>query len=102
MTCTKRICVAVCTIAFSVFSMTAWAQDDNERTVEQYACKEIIREGGSQRDAAIAFLHGFLLGQSGSSKFNLEELTKQTDAFIDRCLDNPNEVAMEVMVEVKK
>ncbi len=61
-----------------------------------------MREAGSQRDAAIAFLHGFILGKSGSSKFNLEELTKQTDAFINRCLDNPNEIAMEVMVKVKK
>lgn len=41
-----------------------------------------MREGGSQRDAAIAFLHGFILGKSGSSKFNLEELTNLHKALL--------------------
>jgi hypothetical protein len=51
--------------------------------------------------APIAFLHGFLLGKSGSSKFDVEVLTKQTDAFIDRCLSNPDEKASDAMLKVK-
>jgi hypothetical protein len=80
---------------------TAYAQGSPERTVEQYACKDVMRESGSNREVAIAFLHGFLLGKSGSSKFNIELLQKQTDAFVDRCLDNPNERAMDAMTKVK-
>jgi len=72
-----------------------------DRTVEQYTCKDIIREAGSDRDVAIAFLHGYLLGKSGSSKFNIETLEKQTDAFIERCLDNPKEKAEDAMLKVK-
>ncbi len=79
----------------------ALAQDTNERTIEQYACKDILRESGSNRDVAIAFLHGFLLGKSGSSKFNLETLKKQTDAFLDRCLENPHDKAVDTMMKVK-
>lgn len=77
------------------------AQDTNERTVEQYACKDILRESGANRDVAIAFLHGFLLGKSGGSKFNLETLKKQTDAFLERCLENPHDKAIETMTKVK-
>jgi hypothetical protein len=77
------------------------AQDTNERTVEQYACKDILRESGSNRDVAIAFLHGFLLGKSGGSKFNLETLKKQTDAFLERCLENPHDKAIDTMMKVK-
>jgi hypothetical protein len=73
-----------------------------ERTVEQYTCKDIIRENGASRDIAIAFLHGFLLGKSGSSKFNIETLQKQTDAFLERCLDNPKDKAEDVMTQIKK
>lgn len=76
-------------------------QDTNERTVEQYACKDILRESGSNRDVAIAFLHGFLLGKSGGSKFNLETLKKQTDAFLERCLENPHDKAIDTMMKVK-
>jgi len=76
-------------------------QPSPERTIEQYECKDLMREGGTNREVAIAFLHGFLLGKSGSSKFNLEVLQKQTDAFIDRCLNNPNEKASDAMMKVK-
>jgi HdeA/HdeB family protein len=77
------------------------AQDTNERAVEQYACRDILRESGSNRDVAIAFLHGFLLGKSGNTKFNLETMTKQTDAFLERCLDNPHDKAVDTMMKVK-
>lgn len=77
------------------------AQDNTERAIEQYACKDVLREGGSNREVAIAFLHGFLLGKSGGSKFNLETLTKQTDAFLERCLENPHDKAVDAMMKVK-
>jgi hypothetical protein len=76
------------------------AQDSTARTVEQYTCKDIIRD--TDRDASIAFLHGYLLGKSGSSDFSLETLTRQTDAFIEFCLDNPKHSAVEAMSAAKK
>jgi hypothetical protein len=85
-----------------VFASSVSAQNtQTDRTIEQYTCKDIMREEGSNRDSAIAFLHGFLLGKSGASKFNVEALEKQTDAFIERCLDNPQEKAQDAMLKVK-
>ena len=78
------------------------AAQERVRTVEQFACKEVMRERGPDRDVAIAFLHGFLLGKSGASKFDLEMLHKQSDAFIERCLENPAEPALEAMIRVKR
>jgi hypothetical protein len=77
-------------------------KDTGDRTVEQYACKDVMRESGGNRDVAIAFLHGFILGKSGASGFNVETLGKQTDAFIERCLDNPGLKAIEAMTAAKK
>jgi HdeA/HdeB family protein len=89
-------------IVFGALDMASvLAQDVNGRTIEQYACKDILRESGSNRDVAIAFLHGFLLGKSGNTKFNLETMTKQTDAFLDRCLENPHDKAIDAMMKVK-
>ena len=76
------------------------AQDSKDRAVEQYSCKDIMRESGANRDVAIAFLRGFLLGKSGSTKFNLDVLHKQSDDFIEHCLSNPNEKAMDAMAKV--
>ena len=78
----------------------ASAQDSKDRAIEQYTCKDIMRESGASRDVAIAFLRGFLLGKSGTTKFNLDVLHKQSDEFIERCLTNPGEKAMDAMSKV--
>jgi hypothetical protein len=78
------------------------AQDGRDRTVDQYQCRDIMRDSGADRDVAIAFLHGFLLGKSGQVQFNLDDLHKRTDAFIERCLSNPNEKAVDAMMTVKR
>ena len=78
------------------------ADNNTERSVDQFTCKDIMRESGPGRDTAIAFGHGYLLGKSGSTTFDPETLAKQTDAFIERCLDNPSEKALDAMMAVKK
>lgn len=88
---------------FICFAMaTAGAQDISDRTVDQYRCKDVMRESGANRDVAIAFLHGFLLGKSGRAQFNLDDLHKQTEAFIERCLNNPNESAVDTMATARR
>ena len=77
------------------------AQSQAERTVEQYSCMDVMRESGPNRDIAIAFLHGYLIGKSGTSKFNVETLAKQTDAFIEQCLEHPKEKAQDIMMKIK-
>jgi len=52
-------------------------------------------------DVAVAFPHEFLLGKSGGSKFVVKTPQKQSDAFVDHCLDNPNEKAVDAMMKVK-
>jgi len=86
----------------ALMSQSAIAAEDKARSVEQFSCKEVMRERGPDRDVAIAFLHGFLLGKSGSTKVDLEVLHKQSDAFIERCLDNPAESALEAMIKIKR
>ena len=77
------------------------SQETADRTVEQFTCKDVMRESGNNRDVVIAFLHGFLLGKSGSQKFNLDVLRKESDEFIERCLDNPGEKAVDIASKVK-
>ena len=83
-------------------ALSAQAQSGAERTIEQYKCKDVMREPDENRAVAIAFLHGYLLGKSGDSKFNVEVLEKQTDDFIERCLDSPQAKAEDVMLKLKK
>lgn len=78
------------------------AQDNLNRTVDQYKCRDVMREAGANRDIAIAFLHGYLLGKSGSQSFNLDTVHKQTEAFVEHCLSNPDGKAVDSMTAAKK
>lgn len=84
------------------FAGPAFAQDKMNRTVDQYKCRDVMREPGANRDIAIAFLHGYLLGKSGTQNFNLDSLHKQTESFIEHCLSNPDGKAIDSMTAVKK
>lgn len=98
----QRTLVAAAALGAAFVAGPALAQLQTERAIEQYTCKDVMRDPGANREIAIAFLHGYLLGKSGTSKFNVELLEKQTDAFIEGCLDNPQEKAEDVMMKVKK
>jgi hypothetical protein len=90
-------------VLIGVWWMTsASAQSAADRTVELFTCKDVMREPNASREVAIAFLHGWLLGKSGGSKFNVEVLERQTSAFIEECLDNPQDKAADVMAKLKK
>jgi hypothetical protein len=88
-------------ILFGLGTGWASAQSANTRTVDQYTCKDVMREHGDNRDVTIAFLHGFLLGKSGVSIFDTDVLHKQTGAFIEYCLDHPGEKAIDAMAKIK-
>jgi hypothetical protein len=77
------------------------SQASSEREIERFTCKDVMREPNTSREVAIAFLHGYLLGKSGTSKFDVDLLKSQTDAFIDQCLDHPGEKAADVMIKLK-
>ena len=79
----------------------ATAQAANTRTIDQYTCKDVMREHGDNRDVTIAFLHGFLLGKSGNGTFDIDVLHKQTSDFIEYCLDNPTAKAVDAMSKIK-
>lgn len=94
------ICIAN-VLLFGIGLTPASAQDAKDRTIGQYLCKDVMRENGANRDVAIAFLHGFLLGKSGGAQFNIDVLHKQSADFIERCLENPGEKAVDVMAKIR-
>lgn len=97
---TYRAAVLCAVIILAGSNAPVSAQDSGDRTVEQFSCKDIMRDSGANRDVAIAFLRGFLLGRSGSTKFNVDVLHKQSENFIEYCLTNPNEKAMDAMAKI--
>jgi hypothetical protein len=73
-----------------------------ESKIDAIKCKDVMRSSDSEREATIAYLHGFLNGKAGITALDVDALSKQTDAMIDRCLDNPGEEALKAMESSKK
>jgi hypothetical protein len=75
----------------------AMGQDANLKDLKSYSCKDIMRLSGEDRDLAIGVLHAFLLGKNGTTQFDVQKLGESTDKFIEYCLDNPKDNALESM-----
>jgi hypothetical protein len=98
----KKCFALALAIGALVHAAPSGAQQGKDRTIEQYECRDIMRDSGANRDVAIAFLHGYLLGKSGGSKFNLDTIQKQTDLFLEHCLLNPRQKAVDAMMSIMK
>jgi len=88
------ICAGLC-------AAPARTQDNSQRRIDQYECKDILREPDARREVAIAFLHGYLIGKAGVATFSPQDLSKQSNAFIEHCLENPHDKAVNAMTKVK-
>jgi hypothetical protein len=98
-----RFTTAIALVAAVFFAQksSALAQSKSELTVENYSCRDLLRESGTERDVAIAFMHGYILGKSGAPAFDVDALRKQSAVFIERCLDNPQARALDTMVKAR-
>jgi hypothetical protein len=98
-TSTIRSCVVAAGALAFLAPSTVFAQSASDRSLDQFTCKQIMREPPAVREATVAFMHGYLLGKSNSVKFNVEKILKHTDSFIDSCLDNPGAKALDIMMK---
>jgi HdeA/HdeB family len=73
------------------------AQESTTRDIAKVDCKTVMRLDDRERESAIVFLHGYLVGKKGDTLIDLAKLGVATDKFIDNCLDNPKSMALEVM-----
>jgi len=88
---------AAALIASIMLSTAAGAAEpnDNKRDLGTFSCKEVMRLSGEDREIALAFAHGYVLGKKGSTQYDIEALAQITDQFIDYCLDHPAENALQ-------
>jgi hypothetical protein len=69
--------------------------NDAKRDFSNLACKDVMRLSGTERDIALAFTHGYMLGKKGTTQYDVDALAQVTDRFIDHCLDHPADNALQ-------
>ncbi len=91
------ISVVAMSAVFSLGSFGVAHAGEEMKNINDFKCKDILRTSGEDRDIAVGFLHGYLLGKSGKDTFSKETLMKATDNFIEACLDNTSAVAVKTL-----
>ena len=102
MNATTQIAVRLSSIlALAACGHSAHAQDKTDISVDRYSCRDLLRDSGPDREVAVAFLHGYIFGKAGVTSLNVEAMRKQSTAFIERCLDDPQANALATMTAVR-
>ena len=70
--------------------------------LENFLCKDVMRMSGEDRVIATSVLHGYTLGKKGTTKYVVADLSKITDSFVEHCLNNPNDKALQAFAKLAK
>ena len=91
----RMLAVAVTFSALCFSGSAAFAGALSEtKDFKDNTCKDIMILSGEDREIAIAFAHGYMLGKKNTTRYVPEELGKATDNFMDYCLDHPKDNAL--------
>jgi hypothetical protein len=74
----------------------------DEEDLSVFVCKDVMRLSGSERENALALVHGYRLGKMDTTTYDIETLSDLTDRFIDFCLDNPDANALAAFEKLGK
>ena len=91
-----RILAATFSISTLCFSGSAALAGElsEPRDLKDNQCRDVMILSGEDREIAIAFAHGYMLGKKNTTRYVPEELGEATDKFMDYCLDNPKDNAL--------
>ena len=78
------------------------AKTDSGDDLDRFLCKDVMRMSGDDRVVATSVLHGYTLGKKGTTKYVVADLTRITDAFVEHCLSNPNDKALQAFARLAK
>ena len=70
------------------------AEPANPKDLASYACKDMVRLSGEDREVALVLVHGYMLGRQNTTVFNTDNMAQTTNSFIEYCLDHPDENAL--------
>jgi hypothetical protein len=91
----SHLVTATMAAALFVGGSTSFAEAPaSPKDLNDYLCKDVMRLSGSERENALALVHGYRLGKKNTTQFEVATLAALTDKFIEHCLENPNDKAL--------
>ena len=97
----RNLMAAALASALFVGASASLAEEPStQKDLNEFLCKDVMRLSGNEREYSLAFVHGYRLGKKGTTQYEIEALAAITDKFIDHCLDNPGDKALEAFEKI--
>jgi len=88
------VTAALASVFFVGGATFAAEEPSSQKDLSAFLCKDVMCLSGSERENALALVHGYRLGKKNTTQYEIEALATITDKFIDHCLDNPGDQAL--------
>ena len=75
--------IVVVLLLYTLTASPSSAQATKDRAIEQYTCKDLMRESGASRDVAIRVFTRVFARKVGNNKIYIDTLHKQSDELIE-------------------
>ncbi len=90
----------VCLLGISsvgVYGQNRAKQEDAAKIrLDTVNCRDLLKLGDSDREATIAYFHGFLSGKNNDLVVDVVKVSDASDKALDHCIDNPNDSLISV------
>lgn len=99
--------VASTVIVLSISNVSVYAQNEpqpeNSSTInlESITCRSLLKQVDTDREATVAYFHGFMSGKNNELTADTLALGETSDQIIDHCIDNPDDSLLQVFEEYR-
>lgn len=86
----------------SVYAQNKPPQEDASAiNIESIACRSLLKQSDADKEATIAYFHGFISGKNNELTADTLSLGEISDQIIDHCIDNPNDSLLQVFEQYR-
>ncbi len=87
----------------SVYGQNGTKQEDSSMIdTASISCRELLKLEDSDKQATMAYLHGFISGQKNELKVDVDKLREISDQVIERCIDRPNDSVLSLFERYRR
>jgi hypothetical protein len=99
--------VASTVMVLSMSNVSVYAQNEPQPenssniNLESITCRSLLRQGDADREATIAYFHGFMSGKNNELSADTLALGETSDQIIEHCIDNPDDSLLQVFEQYR-
>jgi hypothetical protein len=94
-------------MVLSISNVSVYAQNEPQQedgstiNLESITCRSLLKQGDRDREATIAYFHGFMSGKNNELTADTLALGETSDQIIEHCIDNPDDSLLQVFEQYR-